>query len=779
MKKFIIFVSAVCLLFSSCETDENTPEVTTSVSSETTSLTLTEMLENDDPIIENSKINIGIFDPFSDKRKADKTEEKELREAVHKISDAFSFYNSSNRFCSDSEYFENASDTDTVLEYNDLTGDFYSPLNTDYADSEEKLVQKMLEAFTENHSSEKDINEALFISENYKIIDGKLCMKIRKRDNLYPIDFYNIKICSCEGNSAEIIADEEGSPENEKKYYLKLRRSDEHGWRLDDFRECYPYEADLFYTALYLKKDTLNKILNGGNYTDDPEIIFDDDKIYIETDLDMSIEEMHDFFAETFDEYPCEMYSENYIDDIFIEKDGKIFRDHDAKRYYMLEPKMDIFEQNASHSFYYSDGSTNSYTIIINEKDGSPVISSGIPIEEKKPEIPIEKFIPFNETDVSENVKSELKEAVIKIADSRAMLYANITGFRNYDDTYFGDTDNVLERNDEDEYTYAPIDQEYASNFDELTKQMRAAFTENYISDEEMQKTLFESDGQNVPEYKMIDGYLCARHQYTGVMTKPDPDEFYIISYDGSFAEIIAIGHDVAEPSYMTMDLINSDEYGWRLDNIESEFFFPEPNNTAFTALSAKRDTLNIILSGGNTDKTKNIEIGGEIYIPTDIDMSISEMVMFFADMFGKDKIIIEEKDLDYYQKKQGALRSEYIRKYITDVYTEKDGVIYRKLSAPEYYLPEVIIDPYNWETLIRNGGNSFGMPLTFIMPDGTEYKADIYFDSDTNNTDNGTFFDHCYVCSELPIVEIKATPHNIVQKKSHYKFKKEPQSLP
>ena len=255
----------------------------------------------------------------------------------------------------------------------------------------------------------------------------------------------------------------------------------------------------------------------------------------------------------------------------------------------------------------------------------------------------------------------------------------------------------------------------------------------------------------------MIDGYLCARNQYTGVITKPDPDEFYIISYDGSSAKIIAIGHDVADPSYMTMELINSDEYGWRLDSIESEFFDPEPNNTAFTALSAKRDTLNIILSGGNTDKTKNIEISGEIYIPTDIDMSISQMTMFFADMFGKDKIIIEEKDLDYYQKKQGALRSEYIRKYITDVYAEKDGVIYRKLSAPEYYLPEVIIDPYSWsnQKLIYNSYGILGMLLTFIMPDGTEYEADIYFDGEITYTDNGDFFDHCYVCSELPIIEI------------------------
>ena len=756
---YTVLTCCAAFAFSACENNENIPENTNITTASETSLTLTEIIENEDeefPTEIDGKIRLSEFDPFPDKIKLGKAEEKELREAVHKISDAFSFYNSSYSFCSGSEYFENAADTDTVFEYDGSSGNFYSPLNTDYADSKEKLVQKMIEAFTENHSTEKNINGVLFITNNYKIIDGKLCMRISKANNLYPIDFNNIKICSCEGDSAEIIADEEGSPENDKKYYLKLQRSDEYGWRLDSFQECYPHEADLFYTALYLKKDTINKILYGGNYKDDPEIIFDDDKIYIETDLDMSIEEMHDFFAEAFDKYYSDTYSERYIDNIFIEKDGKIFRDHDAKRHYMPEPKMDIFEQNSLRSFYDStNDSTNSHAIVINEKDGIPIISSWIPIKEKKAEIPIEKFIPFKDADVSENVKSELREAIIKIADSRAMLYANITGFRIQDDTYLGDMDNVLEKNDKEEYTYAPIDQEYASTFDELTDHMRAAFTENYISDEELQKTLFESDGRNVPEYKMIDGYLCARYQYMGVMTTPDPDEFYIISYDGNSAKIIAIGHDVAEPSYMTMDLINSDEYGWRLDSIESEFFDPDPNNTAFTALSAKRDTLNKILGGGNTDKTKNIEIDGEMYTPTDIDMSISQMTVFFADMFGKDKLIIEEKGIEYRQQKQGALRSEYIQKYITDVYTEKDGVIYRKLSAPEYYLPEVIIDPYNWAKIIGNGWDVFGIPLTFILPDGTEYKSDIYFDSDTNYTNNGHFLDHCYVCSDLPIMEI------------------------
>lgn len=314
-----------------------------------------------------------------------------------------------------------------------------------------------------------------------------------------------------------------------------------------------------------------------------------------------------------------------------------------------------------------------------------------------EPEVPtameLAVYDPFaNAVKVDNTVKKDLNEAAEKIADARAFLYAEPTMFYSkskYSPSYSGeenpnvyaDTENPLEENTLEEYTYCPLNTDIAKTEEELTKYLRSCFTEDFISDEEMQKTLFEPEkGEIIPaEYKIVDGVLCMRQQYLGVSPEMHFDDVNVVSYDGETAEIAVFGTGVSEPPYMFfVKLSYTDEYGWRADSLDCELYYPDRATLLYNAVTMREETLNKILGGGNVpENAKTIEIEGEIYTQTDLDITIAEMEEFFGEMFKSDY---------------------FVKHYVSKVYAEADGVLYRKNSAPRWYLPEMEINPFGMD---------------------------------------------------------------------------------
>lgn len=320
-------------------------------------------------------------------------------------------------------------------------------------------------------------------------------------------------------------------------------------------------------------------------------------------------------------------------------------------------------------------------------------ITETAPSPEPPKAIKLAVYNPFADAaKVESSVQKELAEAAEKIADARAFLYAEPTMLYSkskYSPSYSGeenpnvyaDTENPLEENTLEEYTYCPLNTDIAKTEEELTKYLRSCFTEDFISDEEMQKTLFEPEkGETIPaEYKTVDGVLCMRQQYLGVAPEMHFDDVNIISYDGETAEIAVFGTGVSEPPYMFfVKLSYTDEYGWRADNLDCELYYPDRATLLYNAVTLREETLNRILGGGNVpENAKTIEIEGEAYTQTDLDMTIAEMDEFFGEMF----------------------KGEYfVKQYVLNVYTEADGVLYRKNSAPRWYLPEMEINPFGMD---------------------------------------------------------------------------------
>ncbi len=371
---------------------------------------------------------------------------------------------------------------------------------------------------------------------------------------------------------------------------------------------------------------------------------------------------------------------------------------------------------------------------------------------------------------VDDETTAELSEALGRISEARSVLYSNITGFEwEYDavlSKYFADVNNAVESNEQEEYTYAPINQEYASDFDELAKQMRAVFTENYISDDELQKTLFESDGQNVPEYKMIDGKLCARHQYMGVMEELKRDDFFVMSYDGNTADIIAYAEGLDMPyDFYIVKLVNSEEYSWRLDSLDLKLNSPDHREIIYTALSLKTEKLNKIFSGGNIpENAETIEINGEAYTETDLDMSIEDMEEFFAGTFSPTEFYESFTPSSYYIPTD-TLRDNYIEKYISDVYYEKDGIIFRKNSALRYYMPEPVYYPFITRDKLGkcsigdDEGEYYRFEIQFRKADGDIISEKIAFVISSGVYDSireNNYYSYLYIASEIPLIEIQ-----------------------
>lgn len=377
----------------------------------------------------------------------------------------------------------------------------------------------------------------------------------------------------------------------------------------------------------------------------------------------------------------------------------------------------------------------------------------------------------------NETVQDEIRAAAEKISDARGFLYANPTAFyRNskYYDSY-ADTEAPLEANESEEYWYYPLNREIAATEDELARYIRSCFTENYISDDDMRATLFERDENgNVPEYKTIDGTLCMRQQYMGVMAELHFDRLIRInSYDGESAQVVFYGEGIDYPQYFYMDIVKSEEYGWRLDGIEQKSYYDNEARLLYNAVTLRTDMLNKILGGGDTPENPlTYYDNGELYTETDLDMTLSEMREFFADTF-------REKTLEYnentFEAADGSdLRQNYTEKYIDEVYIERDGVLCRRDSAEKWYLPELRVDPFSGIKMSGGGGIS---PEAYFLCEQDFYDAerdktfseDIFITYSNEYLDNGEYeYYTLYIASELPVLSYSDVGAELIEIESY-----------
>lgn len=416
---------------------------------------------------------------------------------------------------------------------------------------------------------------------------------------------------------------------------------------------------------------------------------------------------------------------------------------------------------------------TESFT----EEQQMPLPESGEVIREK---IELALFDPFYEKarlyKDNETVQDEMRAAAEKISDARGFLYANPTAFYRNSKYYniYADTENPLETNDLEEYWYYPLNKEIAATEDELVQYIRSCFTENYISDDEITAMLFDTDDyENVPEYKTIDGTLCMRHQYMGVMAGLHFDKLICInSYDGESAQVVFYGEGIDYPQYFYMDIIKSEEYGWRLDGIEQKSYYENEARLLYNAVTLRTDTLNKILGGGDTpENPKTYYENGELYTETDLDMTTEEMREFFADTFREKTLEYNE---DTFEAADGAdLRQAYTEKYIDEIYIEQDGVLYRRDSAEKWYLPELRVDPFS---RMKYSGGGIAAESYFICEQkfydaerDETFSKDISITYSNEYLDNGEYeYYTLHIASELPILSYDDVGAELIEIESY-----------
>ena len=400
-----------------------------------------------------------------------------------------------------------------------------------------------------------------------------------------------------------------------------------------------------------------------------------------------------------------------------------------------------------------------------------------IPEEEEKQEvIELAVFNPFEgSVKVEDEVYRELSEAVEKISDGRAFLYSNPTGFFSNYSTHqsryysnYADKDNVLEDNIELEYYFCPLNPEIAETEEELFEYIRSIFTENMHTDEEIRELLFAIGSyDNQPCYKMIDNKLCIKclHGAPGVMSAIDFSAVNVVSYDENRAVIQSEASSLDYPDpVVTMTLIKSEEYGWRLDSIEFKDYYIEEATLLYNGVKLREEQLNAILGGGTQPENPRAAIvDGESYTETNTGMSLSEMQEFFTAAFCEyiwDYQYAADNN-DYENAKSVPLRDRYITKYIDDVYYELDGVLYRKDSAPKWYTPELTINPYG--EMKQSGGGAridsyfvISQPYyDFIKDENFNKNITIIYEAEYDENYNYESCSFIYIASELTIREV------------------------
>ena len=319
--------------------------------------------------------------------------------------------------------------------------------------------------------------------------------------------------------------------------------------------------------------------------------------------------------------------------------------------------------------------------------------------EEEIEYVELAVFNPFeNSVLVDDETREELSQAIKKVLDGYAFFCAYPDDFyegSRYEDS-FADTDVIMETVAENGYFYAPLNPEIAETEKELIEYFRGVLSENFIGDEEgFYEVLFNGD---FPAYKTIDGTLCMLVKGSRHKKRFSVDNFIITEYDGTTAEIYYENPNLPD-GYLNgryfehKKITRHNEYGWQLDG-GGGFYrskLDELRLNILHTLLQNTDKLNDILSG-NVDKSASIEIDGEEYYLSDVGMDTKEMSEYFAEIFYSRSLAFAG-NLENGQKGD-KLCENCIRKYIDDVYIEKEGRLYRKASAPGWYLPEMKINP-------------------------------------------------------------------------------------
>lgn len=402
---------------------------------------------------------------------------------------------------------------------------------------------------------------------------------------------------------------------------------------------------------------------------------------------------------------------------------------------------------------------TTSLTLTVSLTEAAP------PPEPEPQTIKLAVYNPFADAvKIDNNVKKELLDSVAEIEAARQLLSAD---WKIYESKEYTDLDNTVEKFDAD-FQYKPfINKDIAENEEELVNYLRKFFTPNFMSDEELKSFLFEDGYYDRPRYKTVDGQLCVRSGYDGVMTEIDTDELWAVSYSEDCAEFIMYAHGVAyPPEHAFIVLKRSEEYGWRLDSLDFKGY-DESFIRIYKTAAEKYGTLNKILDGGEVpENAAEFTDNGVRYVQTDLDMSIAEMKEFFENTFRPMTVTI-----DGYRTK---LLVPYTEKYIDSVYLEREGVLYRAADAPHWYIPEDEFDPYNGyiSASMGNGGRGDYIIREKFYDEATNIhftdKIAISCDYSWSETENGDIeykYYGIYIASELPIREKRGESFNEIVK--------------
>ena len=406
---------------------------------------------------------------------------------------------------------------------------------------------------------------------------------------------------------------------------------------------------------------------------------------------------------------------------------------------------------------------TTSLTLTVALTEEKPFVPA--PEEDETQRIELAVFDPFSDSvKVEDNVYEELRQAVIEISDANAFFGANFTGFPTSSEYYmtYADINNILEENKEEEYSFAPLNPEYASTEEELFERFRRIYTENYISDEEIRGNLFTPENyDNQPLYKTIDGVLCMKCSYKGISTRIHTDEIFILSYDENTAQVAAYGSSIADPPpHIYIDLKKSPDGIWQLDEIDYRENDSFTINLLYNAVYLNTEKLNKILSGGTVpEDPETIEINRNSYIETELDMGIGDMYDYFGEIFFEYKLKYNGATENH---RNGLLLDEYRREFIDEVYYEQNGKLFRRADAPVRYLPGIEINPYisygeymgvsGDMELFGGDGGFFTLGQKFIDENGESIIEDISICY--KFSEDYTGYEYFRIASELPILE-------------------------
>ncbi len=370
---------------------------------------------------ENDISEYSFFSEYSGRPRPTEQQSAEIVDSLGKIFDACGFMYG--QFPENSKYYDNYADLENVV-HEEKTWDHtyrYYPVNTDYAADEDELMKNirsaLSEEFIDDHTLHTELFEQIFgtdIVPKYQTFDGTLCMRAFSGPVPMPANYENIKILDCDGKTAEAIIFAKN--EQEEDYYISLEYSEEYGWRASLIQNCDLAEADIFYNLLYVKTDIINMILGGGTTPPSPREVTVDGREFAETDITMSISEMKEIFADTFCTGLYNSYSKQYIDDVYYEENGIIYRDKNADKYYIPEIIIDPCDFDDNRTFYdrYSRETQCLQIKLELNENGDFKIYSGLPVRKQfsvitaETDIPYEENIPASEIDENAQKMNEM-----------------------------------------------------------------------------------------------------------------------------------------------------------------------------------------------------------------------------------------------------------------------------------------------------------------------------------------------------------------------------------